>query len=509
MRVKTFEAASMQDALVTIKQEMGEEAYILSTKTRRPAKPGGTPVIEVTAAVDDSGAQPTAAAQGDRPGGTYGLRSPLSVTLTQADGASKGQGGQAGHKTSMHRHHGGQAQTPAKPAGTNASKTTDAAQGITLTLPKEPTHRVIETLNVPAPEPAPWAQGSRRTHTPTPMETKPEAMPQRASDEPTMDLQPIRRELLEIRGAVEALKEQDSRNSAVLAELDQLKGMLSRLQRHGLPALPHQLPPALLRLYGDLAANDVDPMIAVRLCEYTQRALAEQGGEENMADDKARLYMRRVISDFIPVAPPIQLDPAKAQVAALVGPAGAGKTSTIAKLAAFAKQNLQQKVALITLDVFRAGAADQLQQHASDLQVPIHVCITSEDLRSALKFYQDKALVLIDTPGLRQQDAARMEKLVSLLDDVQLAETHLVLPATSKPRDLADIAQRFERLRPTRLLFTRLDETCTHGPILSTLVRVKKPLSYLGTGQEIPQDLELATSRRVADLILPPAQVQP
>jgi len=508
VRVKTFEAASMQDALVTIKQEMGEDAYILSTKTRRPAKPGGTPVIEVTAAVDDSGVQPTAAAQGDRPGGTYGLRSPLSVTPTQSDGASKGQGG---HKTGAHRHHGGQAQPPAKPAGSNGSKTAEAAQGITLTLPKEPARRVVETLNVPAPEPepAPWAHGSRRSHTPTPTEAKPEVMPQRASDEPMMDLQPIRRELLEIRGAVEALKEQDSRNSAVLAELDQLKGMLSRLQKHGLPALPHQLPPALLRLYGDLAANDVDPMIAVRLCEYTQRALAEQGGEENMAHDKARLYMRRVISDFIPVASPIQLDPAKAQVAALVGPAGAGKTSTIAKLAAFAKQNLQQKAALITLDVFRAGAADQLQQHASDLHVPIHVCITSEDLKSALKFYQDKALVLIDTPGLRQQDAARMEKLASLLDDVRLAETHLVLPATSKPRDLAEIAQRFERLRPTRLLFTKLDETCTHGPILSTLVRVKKPLSYLGTGQEIPQDLELATSRRVADLILPPTQVQP
>jgi flagellar biosynthesis protein FlhF len=68
---------------------------------------------------------------------------------------------------------------------------------------------------------------------------------------------------------------------------------------------------------------------------------------------------------------------------------------------------------------------------------------------------------------------------------------------------MADIAQRFEPLRPGRLIFTKLDETSTYGPILSTLVRVKKPLSYLGTGQEVPQDLELATSRRVADLILP------
>jgi flagellar biosynthesis protein FlhF len=73
---------------------------------------------------------------------------------------------------------------------------------------------------------------------------------------------------------------------------------------------------------------------------------------------------------------------------------------------------------------------------------------------------------------------------------------------------LAAIAQRYERLRPNRLIFTKLDETCTYGPILSTLVRVKRPLSYLGTGQEISKDLELAASRRIADLILPPAQVQ-
>jgi flagellar biosynthesis protein FlhF len=71
------------------------------------------------------------------------------------------------------------------------------------------------------------------------------------------------------------------------------------------------------------------------------------------------------------------------------------------------------------------------------------------------------------------------------------------------------MARRFERLGPGRLLFTKLDETCTYGPILSTLVRVKKPLSYLGVGPGVPQDLEPATSRRVADLILPPAQVQP
>jgi flagellar biosynthesis protein FlhF len=528
MRVKTFEAASMQEALQTIKQDMGEEAYILSTKTRQQGKQGGA-IIEVTAAVDDSAAPQTHQGQmqaaaplqpketkAGNPGGTYGLRPPLP------SGADPARPMPSSADLARPMPPGADLARPMPPPDDAAAGTKGAwGQKPDSGAPKapgalaKPKQKVIEPLDVPAPpERTAWI----------PVQQEPRPSPQQetgppAGDEPTMDLQPIRRELLEIRGAVEALKGQDGRNGAVLAELDQLKGMLSRLQKHGLPALPHQLPPALLKLYGDLAANDVDPMIAVRLCEYTQRALAEQGGGGDVDHDKARLFMRRVISDFIPVAPPIQLDPAKVQVAALVGPSGVGKTSTIAKLAAFAKLNMQQSVALITLDVFRAGGAEQLQAHASAMQVPVHVCITAEDIRSALNFYQDRALVLIDTPGIhracvpshltRQHDIQMMEKLAQLLDSVQPAETHLVLSATMKPRDLAEIALRFERLRPTRLLFTKLDETCTHGPILSTLARVRRPLSYLGTGQEIQHDLELATSRRVADLILPPAQVQP
>jgi flagellar biosynthesis protein FlhF len=488
MRVKTFEAASMQEALVTIKQEMGEEAYILSTKTRRPARQGAGAVIEVTAAVDDSGADPangsgSAAQKKAAPAAPAPHRAPHKGAAASPPPAAGGAGGTYGLRPPLAAPQGPAPKAAPRPAA-----------------PAWP----IEPLDVPAPQAQP---------------ARPVQAGRGASDDPTVDLQPIQRELLEIRGAMEALREQDGRSGAVLAELDQLKGMLSKLQRHGLPALPHQLPPALLRLYGDLAANDVDPMLAVRLCEYTQRALSEQGGEENMDYDKARLYMRRVVSDFVPVAPPLRPDPAGAQSAqggrtaartvALVGPAGVGKTATAAKLAAFARQSLQMSVALLSLDVMRAGGADPLQRHAAALQVPVHVCITAEDVKNALDYYRDGTLVLIDTPGVQQRDAAGMERLAGLLGEARPAETHLVLSAASKPRDLAETANRFAGLGPGRLLFTKLDETCTYGPMLSTLVRVKRPLSYLGTGPGAPQDLELATSRRVADLILPPTQVQP
>ena len=421
MRVKTFEAGSMQDALDVVKKEMGEEAFILSTRTRR--RPGALglgeeAVIEVTAAVDEAPAQaglPLAAPE--PPSLTYGLRAPL---------------------------------TPPPP---------------------------------PAPRPA-------RQPGPPPA--------------PPVDLQPLRRELLEIKGAVAALKDNDSRNASILRELDQMKALLSRIQRQGMPPAQLHLPPSLLELYGDLVANDAEPLIALRLCEYAQRALSDQDGDAAAVDpERARLFLRRVIADFIPVAPPIQLDPGKTRVAALVGPTGVGKTTTLAKLAAFAQLKLKQKVALVTLDTYRMGAVDQLQQYAQILQVPLHVALTVEDLRSAFRFYQDRALVLIDTPGHSPKDTETLGQMRALLDELPEVETHLVLSATTKPRDLAEIAARYEPLHPTRLLFTKLDETSTYGPILSTLARVKLPLSYLGTGQEVPDALELATSRRVADLILP------
>ncbi len=426
MRVKTFEAASMQEALTVIKQEMGEEAFILSTKTKQGRGPlglGGEAIIEVTAAVDDAEQAPLPVS-----GGTYGLRPPLA-------------------------------------------------------------HRPPEMpLSV-------------RT------EARPAVAPPKAPPPPPMDLQPLRRELLEIKGAVEALKDQETRNLTILRELDLMKALLSRIQRQGMPATQIQLPPSLLELYGGLVANDVDPMIALRLCEYTQRALTEEGDAEIVDPERARLFMRRVIANFIPVASPIQIEPGKLRVAALVGPTGVGKTTTIAKLAAYAKLELKQKVALLTLDTFRLGAVDQLQQYAQILQVPMHVALTVEDLRSALRFYQDRTLVLIDTPGHNPKDTEVLDQLRHFLEELPDVETHLVLSATTKPKDLSDIALRFEPLKPSRLIFTKLDETSTYGPILSTLVRVKRPLSYLGTGQEVPQDLELATSRRVADLILPIPQV--
>ncbi len=416
MRVKTFEAGSMQDALDIVKREMGDEAFILSTRTRRRPSAmglGEEAVIEVTAAVDEAqaGVPPQASSV---PPLTYALRAPL----------------------------------------------------------KSPSARL-------GSEPTPPA--------------------------PPMDLQPLRRELLEIKGAVAALKDNDLRNASILKELDQMKALLNRIQRQGMPPAQLHLPPSLLELYGDLVANDVEPIIALRLCEYAQRALTDQDGDAAAGVDpeRARLFLRRVIADFIPVAPPIQLDPGKVRVAALVGPTGVGKTTTLAKLAAYAQLHLKQKVALITLDTYRMAAVDQLQQYAQILQVPMHVALTVEDMRSALRFYQDRALVLIDTPGHSPKDTETLGQLRGLLDELPDVETHLVLSATTKPRDLIEIAARYEPLHPTRLLFTKLDETSTFGPILSTLARVKRPLSYLGTGQEVPEALELATSRRLADLILP------
>ncbi len=437
MRVKTFEAASMQEALNIIKKEMGEDAFILSTRTRQRKGLAGLKeesVIEVTAAVDEG--------------------------------------------------------VPVSPYPGIISNT----QPVNGTLPVNGTYSLRPPMSSQAPEPIVTPRAIQERSFPEPRHA------------PPLDLQPIRRELLEIKGAVEALRDQETRNNTILRELDQLKAMLNRLQKQNMPSAQLHLPPALLELYGDLTSNDVDPMIALRLCEFTQRSLLDQGDADDVDAEKARLFMRRVISDFIPVAPPIQIDPGRTRVTALVGPTGVGKTTTIAKLAAYAKLELKQKVALLTLDTFRLAAVDQLQQYAQILQVPVHVALTVEDIRSALRFYQDRTLVLIDTPGHNPKDAGVLGQLRHFLDELPEVETHLVLSATTKPRDLADIALRFEALRPSRLIFTKLDETSTYGPILSTLVRVKLPLSYLGTGQEVPQDLELATSRRVADLLLPVPQ---
>jgi flagellar biosynthesis protein FlhF len=203
-----------------------------------------------------------------------------------------------------------------------------------------------------------------------------------------------------------------------------------------------------------------------------------------------------------PICGPLSGQPGQQVVAAFVGPTGVGKTTTIAKLAAQHALGEKKKVALLTIDTYRIAAVEQLRIFAKLIGIPLEVVMSASELERSLALHREKDLLLIDTAGRSQRDTAQMAELASCFAHGKRATVHLVLSATASQQNLADIVERFRPLALESLIFTKLDESNTFGGILNTALQVHVPLSYLTTGQRVPEDIEVATPERVVDLIL-------
>jgi flagellar biosynthesis protein FlhF len=190
------------------------------------------------------------------------------------------------------------------------------------------------------------------------------------------------------------------------------------------------------------------------------------------------------------------------RIVALVGPPGAGKTTTLVKLAARYGLASAKPAQILSADVYRIAAADQLRTLASILGIGCGVAETPVALAQALEEHRGKDLIFIDTPGLGSGDMEDGADLARMISSHPEIDTHLVLPASMKPSDLERVIDRYEIFQPAKLLFTRMDETGRYGSLVSEAARRSLPISFLTTGQEIPDDLEPAVKARLTELVL-------
>jgi flagellar biosynthesis protein FlhF len=233
---------------------------------------------------------------------------------------------------------------------------------------------------------------------------------------------------------------------------------------------------------------------------------ADSRGTAELRNEVAAL--RRLIENLTP--PPIAAArnapianipltaPSTARAIMLVGPTGVGKTTTIAKLAARAALIEGKRVSLITLDNYRVGGVDQIRTFAELIGVPLRVCESPGDLTRMIS--DEDELTLIDTAGRSPRDVGAIKELAAAIANAPKIETHLVVAAASSATVIEDLANRYRGLNLSRLLFTKLDEIEEAPELSRAPARLSLPITWVTTGQSVPEDIEEPTTARVHEL---------
>lgn len=280
--------------------------------------------------------------------------------------------------------------------------------------------------------------------------------------------------------------------------MDEIREMVSRIGSPASAPRPTSVAEALLHAgIAPRLAAEIDLAVQQRL---RNRGALQAGRIKPISDWDPSAIMHEAaleIQTRFEVAPEI------GRVAALVGPPGSGKTTALIKLAVTHGFAAQRPVRLISTDHYRIAAAAQLETYADILAVPFTLAETSVALARAIEAAPPDALVLIDTPG---HTATSLDEsggdLAAFLSNRQDIDTHLVLTATMRLSDLSRLVDLFEAFRPSKLLFSHLDETDSTAALFSEAARTRKPLSFFSTGQLIPEDLESATKARVTQSLV-------
>jgi len=189
----------------------------------------------------------------------------------------------------------------------------------------------------------------------------------------------------------------------------------------------------------------------------------------------------------------------KPRVMVLVGPTGVGKTTTISKLAAIygigAVGVPAIDVRMITIDSFRIGAKDQLEQIGNIMQIPVSCVVNKHDLKKEIALFADNTdMFFIDTIGKSPKDSSKLGEMKEILDGAgRNAEFHLVISAGTKTKDIEEIMRQFEPFNYKSVILSKMDETDHIGNIISALAEKRKSISYITEGQTVPVDIRRAS----------------
>ncbi len=236
-----------------------------------------------------------------------------------------------------------------------------------------------------------------------------------------------------------------------------------------------------------LREKDIDKEIA--------KKIAKQIREKGITEEKIDGELKKYFMDNIKISGGFN-----SKFVMFIGPTGVGKTTSAAKIVAN-KWREEHDVGFITADTYRLEAVSQLKAYANIMRVPVEVIKKPEELATAVEKFKEKDFVIIDTAGRSPKNREQMEELKNYLNSIGISiEVCLVISSTSKLSVIYETIDKFNYIGFSSIIFTKIDETTTTGPILSVCEKYNLPVSYITTGQRVPGDIEVATKERLSDI---------
>ena len=253
-------------------------------------------------------------------------------------------------------------------------------------------------------------------------------------------------------------------------------------------------------LYNTLIENEVDEIYVNQLTDEVEKI-----SKPGVPFDHAlyNVYQKMVLK--FGKSEPIKMDGQGPIAEIFIGPTGVGKTTTIAKLASELSVTQRKKVALLTVDTYRIAAAEQLRTYASIMEIPFRVIYSVEEMVQAAEDFKNYDYIMVDTAGhsLHNDELKQdVERFIRVLEDIMECENFLVLSATTKYRDLIEIADAYSEMVAYKLIFTKMDETGAKGNLYNIRMHTGSPIAYITNGQNVPDDIAVFDAQRIVKNLL-------
>ncbi|MFY0542772.1 flagellar biosynthesis protein FlhF [Brevibacillus sp. H7] len=280
----------------------------------------------------------------------------------------------------------------------------------------------------------------------------------------------------------------------------ELRDMRNMFQKWLMNDRGNHLPPPVQAVRERLLQQEVEEETAA---EIVKELLLQSEHPEQLSEPEAFQRTAVILDNMLQKAMerPVRIAPSVKYVF-FFGPTGVGKTTTIAKLAADSMLKEKRKIGFITADTYRIAAVEQLKTYANILNVPLEVVFSPKEIVQAMERLSSCDLVFIDTAGRNFRNDQYVQGISELVRYGGNSVNYLVLSLTSKYTDLKAIIRNFQDVPITQVIFTKADETEAYGAILNVARSTDLSFSYITTGQNVPDDIVVATPRLVAKMIL-------